>query len=129
MIEDKARKDGLEGTDTKGDIEENKNDPRAKLVGGVQTIHKGNAKLDDAERLGLATHALFVDSNRELSAQREGLLKTSDRNVQIKEDLKKGDKIIKSMHLREFKIRILMFALIGLFILLDIIYPIWKIFG
>ena len=105
------------------------NDPRTKLIDGVQQIHKQNSQLDNAERLGHETNFLLKDANRELRNQREVLIKVSDKNQEMRVDLERGGKLVQQMHFREFAFRIMMYLLIVALAFTDVLVLFLKLFN
>jgi hypothetical protein len=73
-------------------------------------LHGQTNQLENTKRLGLETNDYMRMANKDLRDQRDLLVSAADKNLQIRHDLERGNKIVVEMSRREFFYRMAIHA-------------------
>jgi hypothetical protein len=97
---------------------------REKLLGGIDNLHGQKGQLENTKRVGLETHDIMRQANKELRDQRDIIVSVDEKNREMQVDLHLASKTVNQMSVREFFYRaalygaiiLLLVAIIGLII-------------
>ena len=84
-------------------------------------------KLIDIERQGNETNVIMQSANKDLRNQRDIIVSVSDKNKNINDNLKQGEKVISSLSQAEFKNRLFLYLTILILFCTDIFMVVFVI--
>ena len=102
------------------------------MINGTGELNEMENKLIDIERQGEETNLIMQGANQDLRGQRDIITGIDDKNKNVANNLKQGEKLINSISRAEYRQRFILYLTIFILFLTDIfmvIFVITKKFG
>ena len=96
-------------------------DLRTKLINGTGDLNEMDNKLVGIIAQGHDTANIMRDANKDLRGQRDVIISVDNKNKNIKDNLKQGEKVIKQISRSEMRNRVILYVTILVLFVTDIV--------